>query len=153
MMRRVVVTGLGLVSPLGCGVGVNWSRLINGESGLGAIQSFDVADLPAKVAAQVPRGETAEGRFNADDWVPPKEQRRMDAFIIFALAAAAEAVTDSGWVPETEEEFCRTGVLIGSGIGGLSEIARNAVLVENGQTRKVSPFFIPAALINLASGH
>jgi 3-oxoacyl-[acyl-carrier-protein] synthase II len=153
MMRRVVVTGLGLVSPLGCGVGVNWNRLIGGESGIGAIQSFDVTDLPAKVAAQVPRGETAEGRFNADDWVAPKEQRRMDAFIVFALAAATEAVADSGWVPETEEESCRTGVLIGSGIGGLSEIARNAILVENGQTRKVSPFFIPAALINLASGH
>src|SRR5512134_4205102 len=115
-MRRVVVTGMGLVSPLGCGVGVNWERLIAGQSGIRAIQSFDVSDLPAKIAGQVPPGETAEGRFNADDWVPPKEQRRMDAFIIFALAAATEAVADSGWVPETEEEFCRTGVLIGSGI-------------------------------------
>jgi 3-oxoacyl-[acyl-carrier-protein] synthase II len=104
MTRRVVVTGLGLVSPLGCGTAVNWDRLIKGESGIRAIQSFDVSDLPAKVAAQVPLGETAEGRFNADDWVPPKEQRRMDAFIIFALAAAAQAVADSGWVPDTEEE-------------------------------------------------
>jgi beta-ketoacyl-acyl-carrier-protein synthase II len=153
MTRRVVVTGLGLVSPLGCGVDLNWERLTNSESGIHAIQSFDVSDLPAKIAAQVPVGETSEGKFNADDWVPPKEQRRMDAFIVFALAATAQAVADSGWTPTEEDDRCRTGVLIGSGIGGLSEIARNALLAENGQTRRISPFFIPAALINLASGH
>ncbi len=153
MTRRVVVTGLGLVSPLGCGVDINWTRITNSESGIGAIQSFDVSDLPAKIAAQVPVGETSEGKFNADEWVPPKEQRRMDAFIIFALAATAQAVADSGWVPADEEARCRTGVLIGSGIGGLSEIARNALLAESGQVRRISPFFIPAALINLASGH
>lgn len=152
-MKRVVVTGLGLVSPLGCGVDATWGRLVAGRSGVGAIQSFDVADLPAKIAAQVPRGETAEGYFNADDWVSPKEQRRMDTFIIFAMAATEQAVSDAGWKPQDEEERQRTGVLIGSGIGGLPEIAKGAALMENGQTRRLSPFFIPAALINLASGH
>jgi 3-oxoacyl-[acyl-carrier-protein] synthase II len=144
---------MGLVSPLGCGVGVNWERLIAGQSGVRAIQSFDVSDLPAKIAAQVPPGETADGGFNADDWVAPKEQRRMDTFIIYALAAAEEAVRDAEWKPEGEEDRVRTGVLIGSGIGGLPEIANGAVLLERGQVRRLSPFFIPAALINLASGH
>jgi 3-oxoacyl-[acyl-carrier-protein] synthase II len=152
-MRRVVVTGLGLVSPLGCGVEVTWSRLTNGESGAGAIQSFDVSDLPAKIAAQVPRGDGASGLFNPDDWVSPKEQRRMDPFIVFGLAAAEQAVRDAGWQPEREEDMIRTGVMIGSGIGGLQEIAKGAVLVEGGSARKLSPFFIPAALINLISGY
>src|SRR5512132_1177465 len=152
-MRRVVVTGRGLVSPLGCGVGVNWERLIAGRSGIRAIQSFDVSDLPAKVAGQVPPGETANGGFNADDWVPPKEQRRMDTFIVYAMAATEEAVDNAGWKPDGEEERIRTGVLIGSGIGGLPEIANGAALLERGQVRRLSPFFIPAALINLASGH
>jgi 3-oxoacyl-[acyl-carrier-protein] synthase II len=142
-----------LVSPLGTGVDVTWQRLINSRSGIGAIQSFDVSDLPAKVAAQVPRGETADGGFNADDWVSPKEQRRMDTFIVYALAAAQQAVDDAGWTPADEEGRVRTGVLIGSGIGGLQEIAKGAVMVENGQARRLSPFFIPSALINLASGH
>jgi 3-oxoacyl-[acyl-carrier-protein] synthase II len=144
---------MGLVSPLGCGVGVNWERLIAGQSGIRAIQSFDVSDLPAKIAAQVPPGETADGGFNADDWVAPKDQRRMDTFIIYALAATEEAVRDADWKPEGEEQRIRTGVLIGSGIGGLPEIANGAVLLERGQVRRLSPFFIPAALINLASGH
>ncbi len=152
-MRRVVVTGLGLVSPLGCGVDVTWNRLINGESGLGAIQSFDVSDLPAKVAAQVPRGETASGLFNPDDWVSPKEQRRMDPFIVFGLVAAEQAVRDSGWKADGEEDQVRSGVMIGSGIGGLQEIAKGALIVEGGNVRKLSPFFIPAALINLISGY
>ncbi len=152
-MKRVVVTGLGLVSPLGCGVDATWERLLAGRSGIGAIQSFDVADLPAKIAAQVPRGETSEGYFNADDWVSPKDQRRMDTFIVYAMAATEQAVTDADWKPVDEEERRRTGVLIGSGIGGLPEIARGSALMERGQTRKLSPFFIPAALINLASGH
>ena len=152
-MRRVVVTGLGLVAPPGCGVNTNWERLINGESGLGALQTFDVSDLPAKIAAHVPIGETSEGRFNADDWVSAKEQRRMGAFIVFGLAAAEQAVTDAGWKPEDEESRIRTGVMIGSGIGGLEEIHKNSVLVENGSVRRVSPFFIPACLINLVSGH
>lgn len=153
-MRRVVVTGLGLVSPLGCGVQVNWDRLINGESGIGAIQSFDVSDLPAKIAGQVPRGETSEGRFNADDWVKPKDQRRMDGFIVYALAASELALNDAEWKPQDEESLERTGVMIGSGIGGLNEIAKGALTIEHGGgPRKLSPFFIPAALINLASGH
>jgi 3-oxoacyl-[acyl-carrier-protein] synthase II len=152
-MRRVVITGLGLVSPLGCGVQATWERLINGESGVRAIQSFDVSDLPVKIAAQVPLGDTATGLFNADDWVSPKEQRRMDTFIVYALAAAAQAVADAEWMPSDEGERERTGVMIGSGIGGLPEIAKGSILVESGQVRRISPFFIPAALINLASGH
>jgi 3-oxoacyl-[acyl-carrier-protein] synthase II len=127
--------------------------LLAGRSGIGSIQSFDTSDLPAKIAGQVPRGETASGLFNPDDWIPPKDQRRMDDFIIYGLAAAVQAIADSGWKPEGEEDRCRTGVLIGSGIGGLPEIARTASIVERGQSRKVSPFFIPASLINLVSGH
>jgi 3-oxoacyl-[acyl-carrier-protein] synthase II len=138
---------------LGCGVKVVWDRLINGESGIRAIQSFDVSDLPAKIAGQVPQGETADGLFNADDWVSSKEQRRMDTFIIYALAAAEQAVADAGWKPEDEESRIRTGVMIGSGIGGLPEIAKGAILVETGKVRRLSPFFIPATLINLPSGH
>ena len=152
-MRRVVVTGLGLVTSLGCGVEVNWENLLAGKSGIGAIQSFDISDLPAKIAGQVPVGETAEGLFNADDWMTPKDQRRMDDFIAYGLTAAIQAVADSGWTAETEEDQVRTGVMIGSGIGGLNEIAKNAVLVESGNIRRVSPFFIPASLINLVSGH
>ena len=152
-MRRVVVTGLGLVTSLGCGVEVNWENLLAGKSGIGAIQSFDISDLPAKIAGQVPVGEIAEGLFNADDWMTPKDQRRMDDFIVYGLTAAIQAVADSGWTAETEEDQVRTGVMIGSGIGGLNEIAKNAVLVESGNIRRVSPFFIPASLINLVSGH
>ena len=152
-MRRVVVTGLGLVTSLGCGVEVNWENLLAGKSGIGAIQSFDISDLPAKIAGQVSVGETAEGLFNADDWMTPKDQRRMDDFIAYGLTAAIQAVADSGWTAETEEDQVRTGVMIGSGIGGLNEIAKNAVLVESGNIRHVSPFFIPASLINLVSGH
>ena len=152
-MRRVVVTGLGLVTPLGVGVEHNWSKLLKSESGIRAIQSFDVSDLPAKVAAQLPRGETKDGNFNADDWVEPKEQRRMDPFIVYAMAAAQQAIDDSGAKPKTEEEKERSGVMIGSGIGGLIGIAEGAqVLAEKGP-RRVSPFFIPSNLINLASGH
>ena len=152
-MRRVVVTGLGLVTSLGCGVEVNWESLLAGKSGICAIQSFDISDLPAKIAGQVPVGETAEGLFNADDWMTPKDQRRMDDFIVYGLTAAIQAVADSGWTAETEEDQVRTGVMIGSGIGGLNEIAKNAVLVKSGNIRQVSPFFIPASLINLVSGH
>lgn len=151
-MRRVVVTGLGLVTPLGVGVEHNWKRLTNGESGIGAIQAFDVSDLPSKIGGLVPKGETSEGGFNADDWVPPKGQRRMDTFIVYGIAAADQAIEDAGWTPEDDESRCRTGVLIGSGIGGIPEIEKNAILVDKGNTRKVSPFFIPSALINLCSG-
>jgi 3-oxoacyl-[acyl-carrier-protein] synthase II len=152
-MRRVVVTGMGLVTPLGIGLEGNWQRLLAGTSGISAIQSFEVDDLPAKIAAQVPRGDTASGLFNADDWVPPKEQRRMDGFIVYALAAAAQAVADAGWAPASEEECERTGVMIGSGIGGLPGITEGAITLHERGPRRLSPFFIPANLINLASGH
>jgi 3-oxoacyl-[acyl-carrier-protein] synthase II len=151
-MRRVVVTGLGLVTPLGVGAEHVWKRLLNSESGIGAIQSFDVSDLPAKIAGQVPRGETASGNFNADDWVAPKDQRKMDEFIIFAIGAASQAVEDSGWKPTDEESLERTGVMIGSGIGGLPGIAETSLTLHEKGPRRVSPFFIPSCLINLASG-
>jgi 3-oxoacyl-[acyl-carrier-protein] synthase II len=152
-MRRVVVTGIGLVTPLGVGIEHNWNALVEGKSGIRAIQSFDVSDLPAKIAGQVPRGATADNLFNADDWVEPKEQRRMDQFIVYAIAAATQAVHDAGWQPTDDEEQFRTGVMIGSGIGGLVGIADGAVTIETKGPRRVSPFFIPANLINLASGH
>ncbi|EWY39986.1 3-oxoacyl-ACP synthase [Skermanella stibiiresistens SB22] len=152
-MRRVVVTGLGMVSPLGVGVQNNWERLIKGESGLRGITSFDVSDLPAKIAGQVPRGPTAEGLFNADDHVSTKDQRKMDEFIVLAIAAAREAVADSGWVPQTDEEREKTGVMIGSGIGGLIGIYEGSITLHEKGPRRISPFFIPASLINLASGH
>jgi 3-oxoacyl-[acyl-carrier-protein] synthase II len=151
-MKRVVVTGLGLVTPLGVGTENIWKRLTAGESGIRAIQSFDVSDLPAKIAGQVPRGETASGLFNADDWVPPKDQRKMDEFILYAMAAAEQAVADSGWKPEGAEERERTGVMIGSGIGGLPGIADGAITLHERGPRRLSPFFIPSNLINLASG-
>ena len=151
-MRRVVVTGLGIVSPLGCGVEHNWKRLINGESGIRAIEHFDVSDLAAKVAGVIPRG-TGEGELDLDKVVPAKERRRMDDFIIYGLAAAQEAIADSGWTPEDEEGRERTGVMIGSGIGGLPAIAEGALTLKDNGPRRVSPFFIPSALINLVSGH
>jgi len=152
-MRRVVVTGLGLVTPLACGVEETWSRLLAGKSGAGPITRFKTEDLATKIACQVPRGDGSNGTFNADQWVDPKEQRRMDDFIIFGLAAATQAVRDSGWVPKTEEERCRTGVLIGSGIGGLPGIEEGAILIESKGPRRLSPFFIPGRLINLISGY
>ncbi len=152
-MRRVVVTGMGLVTPLGIGLDQVWQRLLAGESGIGAIQSFDVSDLPSRVAGQVPRGDRASGLFNADDWVPPKDHRRMDEFIIFAMGAAVQAVEDSGWQPDSEEEFERTGVMIGSGIGGLPSITEAAITLQERGPRRISPFFIPSSLINLASGN
>jgi 3-oxoacyl-[acyl-carrier-protein] synthase II len=152
-MKRVVVTGIGLVTPLGVGAENIWKRLTAGESGIRAIQSFDVSDLPAKIAGQVPRGETASGLFNADDWVPPKDQRKMDEFILYAMAAAEQAVADSGWKPEDDEERERTGVMIGSGIGGLPGITEGAITLHERGPRRLSPFFIPSNLINLASGH
>ena len=152
-MRRVVVTGIGLVTPLGCGIDANWSRLIDSKSGIRRIEAFDTSDLPAKIGGMVPEGETADGLFKADDWIPPKDQRRMDKFIVYGLAAAVQAVQDSGWRPATDEDREKTGVLIGSGIGGLSEIYDGSVMVREGKARRLSPFFIPASLINLVSGH
>ena len=152
-MRRVVVTGIGLVTPLGVGKDITWRRLINGESGISAIEAFDVSDISAKVAGQMPGPDAPEGGFNADDWMDSKEARRVDTFIKYGLAAAAMALDDSGWKAETEDDQCRTGVSIGSGIGGLPSIAEGAILVNENKVRRLSPFFIPACLINLISGH
>jgi len=152
-MRRVVVTGMGVATPLGLGVENVWKRLLAGESGIGAIQSFDVKDLPAKIAGTVPVGSKAEGRLDLNEWIPPKDQRKMDRFIQLALVAADEAVADSGWKAETDEDAWSTGVMIGSGIGGLQTIFEASQMVLEGKTRRLSPFFIPSALINLASGH
>jgi 3-oxoacyl-[acyl-carrier-protein] synthase II len=154
-MRRVVVTGMGIACPLGLGVEHVWRRLIAGESGINAIQSFDVSDLPAKVAGQIPLGAKADGKLDVSEWVPIKDQKKMDRFIQFALVAATEAVQDSGWLPspDDDEGRCATGVMIGSGIGGLETIYDASVLLHQGKYRRLSPFFIPSALINLASGH
>src|ERR1700761_180850 len=152
-MRRVVVTGLGLVTPLACGVEESWAGILAGKSGASPITKFRVDDLPTKIACHVPRGDGANGTFNPDQWVDPKEQRRMDDFIIYGLAAAKQAVVDSGWMPQTEDERCRTGVLIGSGIGGLDGIEQAAILVNEKGPRRLSPFFIPGRLINLVSGY
>ena len=150
-MRRVVVTGMGLLTPLGVGLETNWRRLMNSESGIRKIEHFETGDLPAKIAGQIPLGE-ADGAFDADTFVTPKEQRQVDQFIVYALAAGQMAGENSGWVAETEEQQVRTGVMIGSGIGGLQTIYNGAVTMHERGPRKVSPHFIPAALINLASG-
>lgn len=152
-MRRVVITGLGLVTPLAAGVSDTWSKLLAGRSGAKPITTFKVDDLPARIACTVPRGDGSNGSFDVDAFVDPREQRRVDDFIIFALAAAQQAVDDSGFVPKDEDERCRTGVLIGSGIGGLPGIEEAAILVHEKGPRKLSPFFIPGRLINLASGY
>ena len=150
-MRRVVVTGMGIVSPLGVGLAINWKRLIAGHSGLGRITHFDPSDMTCQVAGQVPRG-TGEGELNLDSFIEPKEQKKMDNFIHLAIAAAQEAIKDGGYVPATDEERERVGVMIGSGIGGLNEIYETSVLLHEKGPRRVSPFFIPRSLINLASG-
>ncbi len=152
-MRRVVVTGLGMVSPLACGVEPTWKRILNGESGARKIETFDVSDLQTKIACNVPRGDGSNDTFNADQWMEPKDQRKVDDFIIFAMAAATQALKDANWHPETEEDKCATGTLIGSGIGGLNGIAETAIVLKERGPRRVSPFFIPGRLINLASGY
>jgi 3-oxoacyl-[acyl-carrier-protein] synthase II len=151
-MRRVVVTGLGLVTPLGIGVELVWKRLLNAESGIRGVQSCDVSDLPCKIAGEVPRGERSSGKFNPDEYILPKDQRKMGTFIHFAIAAADEAMADAGWKPEVQEDRERTGVMIGSGIGGLEDIYDASLLLHERGPRRVTPFFIPSALINLASG-
>jgi len=151
-MRRVVVTGMGMVTPLGDGVDTNWRRLIAAESGVRAIQAFDTTDLATKIGGEVPLGDKANGHFNADLYMPPKDQRKNDKFIIFGYAAAQQAVEDSGWVPQSDEERDRTGVMIGSGIGGLSTIYETSIVLKERGPRRVSPFFIPSSLINLVSG-
>ena len=152
-MRRVVVTGMGIVSPLGIGVEHVWKRLIASDSGISAIQSFDVADMPCQVAGTIPRGARADGRLDVAEWVPPKDHKKMDKFIQYAMAAGIEAVEDSGWMPTEEADRCATGVMIGSGIGGVETIFEGASLILSGKGKRLSPFFIPAALINLASGN
>ncbi len=153
-MRRVVVTGLGLVTPLASGVEETWSRLLDGESGAGPITHFDAKEsgVTTTYACEVPRGDGTDGTFNPDDWMPKKEQRKIDDFILYGIAAAEMAVRDAGWTAEDEEAKLRTGVMIGSGIGGLSSIADTAVMIKERGPRRVSPFFIPGALINLISG-
>jgi 3-oxoacyl-[acyl-carrier-protein] synthase II len=152
-MRRVVVTGVGVVSPLGVGAENNWRKIVAGHSGIRPIEAFEVGDMPARIAGQVPRGPTAQGLFNVDDFVPVKEQKKMDTFIHYAIAAAAEAVADSGWAPSDDESRERTGVMVGSGIGGLNYIYDASVTLHERGPRRISPFFIPASLINEASGH
>ena len=151
-MRRVVVTGLGMLTPLACGVEETWSRLLAGRSGAGPITRFDTADVVTKYACEIPFGDGSDGTFNPDDWMEAKDRRKVDDFILYGMCAAEQAVKDSGWVPATEEDRCRTGVMIGSGIGGLSSIADTAVLIKERGPKRVSPFFIPGALINLVSG-
>jgi 3-oxoacyl-[acyl-carrier-protein] synthase II len=151
-MRRVVVTGMGMVTPLGDGVDTNWQRLMASQSGIRAIQAFDTSDLATKIAGEVPLGDKANGHFNADGYMAPKDQRKLDKFIVFALAAAQQAVEDSGWQPEDEESLNRTGVMIGAGIGGLQTIYETSLVLKERGPRRVSPFFIPSSLINLASG-
>src|SRR2546428_11098635 len=152
-MRRVVVTGLGMVTPLACGVEPTWQRLISGDSGARRIETFDVSDLAAKIACQVPRGDGSNGSFNPDQWMEPKEQRKVDDFIIFAMCAARQALDDAGWKPATYDEQASTGVMIGAGIGGLTGIAETAIVLKEKGPRRVSPFFIPGRLINLAAGY
>ncbi|MDF3853694.1 beta-ketoacyl-ACP synthase II [Paracoccus sp. P2] len=151
-MRRVVVTGLGMVTPLASGVEETWSRLLAGESGAGPITRFDTKDVATKYACEIPFGDGSGGTFNPDDWMEPKDRRKVDDFILYGMAAAEQAVKDSGWEPANEDERERTGVMIGSGIGGLSSIADTAVLIKERGPKRVSPFFIPGALINLVSG-
>jgi len=151
-MRRVVVTGLGMVSPLADGVEETWKRLLDGQSGAGPITRFDTEGHKTTYACEVPFGDGADGTFNPDTYMAPKEQRKVDTFILFAMAAAQQAVEDSGWLPEDEESRERTGVMIGSGIGGLALIEKTTLMMAEKGPRRVSPFFIPGSLINLCSG-
>ncbi|MBN8915834.1 MAG: beta-ketoacyl-ACP synthase II [Rhizobiales bacterium] len=152
-MRRVVVTGLGMVTPLACGVEPTWRRLLAGESGVKAISHFEVSDLACKIAANIPRGDGSDGTYNPDQWMEPKEQRKVDEFIVFAMAAATQALDDAGWHPTEYEDQIASGVLIGSGIGGIEGIADASLLLKDRGPRRISPFFIPGRLINLAGGY
>jgi 3-oxoacyl-[acyl-carrier-protein] synthase II len=152
-MRRVVVTGLGMVTPLACGVDFTWRRLLAGQSGAKRVESFDVSDLPAKIACEIPRGDGSDGTYNPGQWMEPKEQRKVDAFIVYAMCAARQALDDAGWHPTKYEDQTATGVLIGSGIGGVEGIAENAIILKERGPRRISPFFIPGRIINLAAGY
>ena len=151
-MRRVVVTGMGMLTPLGCGVEPTWTRLIKGESGAKKIDSFDVSDIACKIACMIPRGDGSGATYNSDQWMEPKEQRKVDEFIVFAMCAARQALDDADWHPKSYDEQTTTGVLIGSGIGGIEGIAETAIALHEKGPRRVSPFFIPGRIINLASG-
>jgi 3-oxoacyl-[acyl-carrier-protein] synthase II len=151
-MRRVVVTGMGMLTPLGCGVEPTWARLLKGESGAKKIDRFDVSDVACKVACSIPRGDGTNGTFNPDQWMEPKEQRKVDEFIVYAMCAAKQALDDADWHPESYEDQTTTGVMLGSGIGGIEGIAKTAVELAEKGPRRVSPFFIPGRIINLASG-
>ncbi|MGY2052647.1 beta-ketoacyl-ACP synthase II [Methylobacterium sp. JK268] len=151
-MRRVVVTGLGMVSPLGSGVDITWRRLIEGQSGASRVEAFDVSDLACQIACSIPLGNAGEGAFNPDAYMEPKEQRKVDPFIVYAMAASAQALDDAGWHPTSHEDQCATGVLIGSGIGGIGGIYDASVTLFEKGPRRISPFFIPGRIINLASG-
>ncbi len=151
-MRRVVITGMGIVSPLGLGIEPTWSNILAGKSGAGPITRFDASDLPARIAFEVKEGDGSNGTLKRDDWIDPKEQRRYDDFIQFAMIAAKQAIKDSGYSPKSEDEAYRSGVLIGSGIGGLPSIQDTTILMQEKGPRRISPFFIPGSLINLASG-
>jgi 3-oxoacyl-[acyl-carrier-protein] synthase II len=152
-MRRVVVTGLGMVTPLGCGVEGTWRRLLNGESGAARVEAFDVSDLACRIACSIPRGDGSDGTFNPDQWMDPKDQRKVDPFIVYAVAAATQALADADWKPTSQEDQISTGVLIGSGIGGIGGIYDASITLSEKGPRRISPFFIPGRLINLASGH
>ncbi len=152
-MRRVVVTGIGMVSPLGGDAETSWSNILAGKNAAKRVTDFEVEDLPAKIACQIPRGDTADGDFNPDDWMEVKEQRKVDPFIVYAVSAATQALNDANWHPQTEDEKCATGTMIGSGIGGLQGIEQTSLLLAERGPRRVSPFFIPGRLINLASGY
>ncbi|MEN3930527.1 beta-ketoacyl-ACP synthase II [Microvirga sp. W0021] len=152
-MRRVVVTGLGMVTPLGCGVEPTWKNILDGRSGAATISAFDVSDLACRIACSIPLGDGSNATFNPDDWMEPKEQRKVDPFIVYAMAAATQALRDSGWEPKTYEEQCATGVMIGSGIGGIGGIHDASITLHERGPRRISPFFIPGRLINLASGY
>src|SRR5712691_3479623 len=152
-MRRVVVTGLGMVTPLACGVEASWQRLVGGQSGCSRVERFDVSDLPVKIACQIPAGDGSNGSFNPDQWMEPKEQRTDDDFIHYAMCAARQALEDSGWRPASRDDQIATGVVIGSGIGGVEGIAENAIILKERGPRRISPFFIPGRIINLAAGY
>ncbi|QCI68059.1 beta-ketoacyl-ACP synthase II [Phreatobacter stygius] len=152
-MRRVVVTGVGVVSPLGCGAETTWARLVKGDNAARKVEHFDVSDIAAKIACMIPRGDGTQSTFNPDDWMEPKEQRKVDDFIIFAMSAATQALDDAGWHPKTRDEQISTGVLIGSGIGGIDGIAEASLILKEKGPRRISPFFIPGRLINLAGGY
>ncbi|MGA7975139.1 MAG: beta-ketoacyl-ACP synthase II [Pseudolabrys sp.] len=152
-MKRVVVTGMGMLTPLACGVEPTWARIVKGESGARKVERFEVSDIACRIACQIPRGDGTNGTYNPDQWMEPKEQRKVDEFIVFAMCAARQALDDAGWHPKSYEEQTRSGVLIGSGIGGIEGIADTAITLKERGPRRVSPFFIPGRIINLAAGY